>query len=267
MFKGLEYISDYVNKDKHLGIPCIVDGRDVYDLYNADLIEEPELSPENIDSDFFSNAGGSSFYINYFKMPSFSMSVKFYVGGSTSLEAQTNYSKFISYFNGRVAVMQFGDTEFEYVCSLKSFDISYTNVKYYYLLSITFNAIKRLPKVSAIISNNISSGFIINNVGTKDSGVILVIDGTYSSLNIVVNDNTINVTDIPSGKILVLDGLDGVIAAADSYDDYKDGDYLNLFLYSDIIVFPKLLPGVNNISVSGGTIQNVIIEYYPLFIL
>ena len=67
MFKGLEYISDYVNKDKHLGIPCIVDGRDVYDLYNADLIEEPELNPENIDSDFFSNAGGSSFYINYFK--------------------------------------------------------------------------------------------------------------------------------------------------------------------------------------------------------
>ena len=66
----------------------------------------------------------------------------------------------------------------------------------------------------------------------------------------------VRLKNLVSGKKFVIDGLTGKVTNGD----------VNAFLDTDLIAFPMMGPGMNNIEFSNASMV-VQVEYYPTFVM
>lgn len=271
------YDDKYGLTDPLLGDPVIVNGVSLYD-YNADLINyEPVVA--TITNDLYRRVGRHSYIINRQTFGNNGIKLRFYIGGVNSQQAQVNCNKVLQVLSKDVAVINIGDTEFEYVGVLNSYTIKHTEVSHYYLFEATMIAIKRLPYVvDEFTESQAMNGIIINNEGVINCGVLIAIDGllTDNDIKVTVNDIEFDINNFSSYKYHIIDGLDGKILC----DSTEEGIFVDLdsdefehatnnFINTTLVEFPYLVPGDNTISITcdDDSISRIIIKYYPLFVI
>ena len=271
----LPYDDMYGVLDPMLGDLVLVNGVSLYD-YNADLIEyEPVVA--SITSDVYSKIGKHSYILNRFSNGKNGIKLRFYVGGQNAQQAQINCNKVIGIFQSDIVTLVIGDSEFEYSGIMSTYTIKHTDVFNYYLLEITFIAVKRLPYV--IYKKEISSneGLHIDNEGVVSGGIIIVLESnlSLSSITVLCNSVSITINNFDSYKYHVIDGLNGRILCGLSDEDVEDdlvtedfASYLNNFGNTDLIEFPYINHGNNDILISDYTgVDNIFIKYYPTFVI
>ena len=266
-----EFDYKYDRHDRQLGYGVVVDGVNVYDMFNADLIDEPELVSASVTNSSIKTPGKHDYFVNVFDVGDNGIKLRFYVGGETYEEAQNNMNKLVGLFVGGPHIVTIGDTDFEYVCVMKSYSSAYTGVLHYYELSIDTTAIKRYPKIDIDVKDSISSGVSFYNDGVIESGMMFVIGHSGStSIVLTYNDGTImtmnNVTNHP---YCFVDGLTGKVNVGESADSYDSGESANWFINTDLVSFPTIKHGDNNVRVQGvgGQITYAHIIYYPIYLL
>lgn len=258
-----------------LGLTVTINGDDIYNVCNADLIDY-EVVPSTITKDTYKYLGKHNYRLNSFTLGDSSLQLRFYVGGITEQLAQININILLSYFINKVPVITISDTEFEYICVLSSVESINTTVDYYYEVKLTIDAIKRLPLVNDEVDNPLIVHNIIYN-GDIPSGlnVILQTINNQSSVSFNIKDSSGNInsytfSDIANYSIINLDGINGKIYVATSLSNLESGNVVNWFLKTNVIDFPKLCYGNNSITVTSGIsgkISKIICQYYPLFMV
>lgn len=271
------YDDKYGLIDPLLGDPVIVNGVSLYD-YNADLINyEPVVA--TITNDLYRKVGKHSYIINRQKFGNNGIKLRFYIGGTNSQQAQINCNKVLQELSKDVAVINIGDTEFEYVGVLNSYTIKYTEVSHYYLFEATMIAVKRLPYVvEEFTESQVTNGIEVNNEGVISCGVLIAIEGllTDSDIKITVNGVECEINNFSSYKYHIVDGLNGKVLC----DSVEEGIFVDLdsnefehainnFINTTLVEFPYLVPGNNTISITcdAGSISRVIVKHYPLFVI
>lgn len=275
----LPYDDNYGLLDPALGDSVIVDGFDLYN-YNADLINyEPVIA--TISSDIYKKIGRHSYLLNRFGNGNNGIKLRFYVGGQNAQQAQINCNRVIGTFQKGIVTVIIGDTEFEYSGIMSSYTMKHTDVYNYYLLEITFVAVKRLPFVIYDKTLTFSDNTLyINNDGIIDSGALIVIESklTKSSVTLTCNSKSITINNFSSYKYHVIDGLNGRVlcgtstSKSDIINELYGGDgfesYSNNFMNTNLTEFPTIVSGDNNISVSNADgVGDIIVKYYPVFVI
>jgi predicted phage tail component-like protein len=99
----------------------------------------------------------------------------------------------------------------------------------------------------------------INYKSPEGSKFLITIDGSYTSLSISVNGNTINLTEAVSSKTITIDSIEMEV---------KEGSTSKFStITGDTDEFFKIIPGTNYVSVSGVSFDvDITIEYKPLWL-
>lgn len=234
--------------DKRLGNVCTINGKDVYDLFNADLKEMRPVAG-SIATDISKTTGASGLRTAAYDVQVCGIKMIFYVGGATKDECSLNTSNMISECQN--CIIKVDNESFEYVAILTAFDFSETGVDFYNQVELTFSAVKRLPLVVMTFE---SGEGMFQNVGNVSSGVIFGITPNNDIETFTIND--IVIKNLSSGHKFIIDGLNGKVTC----------NGINRFLDTNLIDFPKVSPGENIIYVSN---NDVIVEvsYYPTFLV
>ena len=271
----LPYDDEYGVLDPMLGDLVLVNGVNLYE-YNADLIEyEPVVA--SITYDVYSKVGKHSYILNKFANGKNGIKLRFYVGGQNAQQAQVNCNKVIGMFQSDIVTLVIGDTEFEYSGIMSAYTIKHTEVFNYYLLEITFVAVKRLPYIidkEEVVNNK---EIHVDNQGVVSCGAIIVLESNLSSKNVTLVCNSVSVTinNFNSYKYHVIDGLNGRVLCGTSNADIDNDlvtedftSYINNFGNTNLVEFPYMNAGDNCISVSDyNCVNNIFIKYYPIFII
>lgn len=262
-----------------LGQSVTVNGINVYDEFDADLISVVPVSPA-IEKSTYKSLGKHNYKINTFRVGDNGLELKFYVGGHTYQEAQINVNGLINEFVNKVAIVKFDESDFEYVCGLESFGSEFTGVEFYYLVTINVIAVKRLPIVtldygSTYFTENTTVQFSFENTGVVESGLdIIVRFGGTTSFEIDHkkaggNIQTLHFTNLlTSNYYYKVGGLDGVVQRAGNIA--ITSSVTNMFLKTDLINFPVVNAGQNNITFiqnAVGNIKQVRLQFYPTFLV
>ena len=267
------YDDSYGLRDRLLGDVVTINGISAYD-YNADLIDyKPTVA--TITKDLIKKVGRHTYLINRYSNGDNGITLRFYVGGQNYQQAQINCNKLLYAFQKDIAVVNISDSEFEYVGVVSSYNISYTEVLHYYLLEITMVAVKRLPPI--VFDSDSADGVILENEGIIDSGIMICVKSDLSDDEIVVSLNdgqySVTISNADDYAYHVIDGLNGKVLCGTTeqglfLDDENENftGYQNNFINTNLTDFPKLNPGENTITVTGG-VDEVIVKYYPIFVI
>lgn len=273
------YDKNFLFKDKQLGQNVIVNGKNVYDEFDADLISVMPVSP-TIEKSVYKSLGKYNYKINTFRVGDNGLELKFYVGGHTYQEAQINVNQLINEFVNKVAIVKIDESDFEYVCSLESFGSEFTGVEFYYLVTINVIAVKRLPIVtlnygSTYFTEDTTVQIPFENAGVVESGLdIIVRFGGTASFEIDHkkaggNIQTLHFTNLSTSNYYYkVGGLDGVVQRAGNIA--ITSSVTNVFLKTDLIDFPVVNAGQNNITFvqnAVGNIKQVRLQFYPTFLV
>ena len=96
--------------------------------------------------------------------------------------------------------------------------------------------------------------FTITNNGTAPAPCVLTIVPKVDFLKLVVvglTETPITFTGLKANQALVIDGEKREVSV----------DGVNAFAYYDAWEFPRLLPGINQITIENGTSASISIEY------
>lgn len=273
------YDKNFLFKDRQFGQNVIVNGINVYDEFDADLISVMPVSPA-IEKSIYKSLGKYNYKINTFRVGDNGLELKFYVGGHTYQEAQINVNRLINEFINKVAIAKFDESDFEYVCSLESFGSEFTGVEFYYLVTINVIAVKRLPMVtldygSTYFAEDTTVQLSFENEGVVESGLdIIVRFGGATSFEIDHkkaggNIQALHFADLSTGNYYYkVGGLDGVVQRASNVA--ITSSVTNVFLKTDLIDFPIVDTGQNNITFvqnAVGNIKEVKLQFYPTFLV
>lgn len=273
------YDKNFLYKDRQLGQNAIVNGINVYDEFDADLISVMPVSPA-IEKSVYKSLGKYNYKINTFHVGDNGLELKFYIGGHTYQEAQINVNRLINEFVNKVAIAKFDESDFEYVCSLESFGSEFTGVEFYYLVTINVIAVKRLPIVtldygSTYFTEDTTVQLSFENEGVVESGLdVIVRFGGTSSFEVDHkkaggNMQTLHFTDLSTSNYYYkIGGLDGVVQRASNV--VITSSVTNVFLKTDLIDFPIVDAGQNNITFvqnAAGNIKQVKLQFYPTFLI
>lgn len=244
MVKLFDYNPQYYNEDKQVGERCFFDGKDVYIDFNADL-KSFEVTPGAIDSDFSPAAGRSNFNLFNIEAEPAELVAEFYVGGPSYEATQTNISNLL--IAAKQCVIRKEGDIFEYAAVLIDRDSENTEVEPYYLLSLKFAVIRRKP----LVIKKFEKTAVIYNEGNVPSGVCISISPEKALETFTVAGITIK--DLNPGTTYVIDGIAGRVTA----------NGVNYFAHTDLIDFPKIQPGKNEIVMSEKI--PVTVSFYPVF--
>ena len=237
----------FYKQDERIGSYCTINGKDVYNLFNADL---KSITPtaSKITTNFSKAVGVSNLHINSYVIDTGGIKLVFYVGGMYKEDCYINTSNLIS--ECKNCIIKTSEDSFEYVSVMTDFDVKETGVEFYNEVTITFSAIKRLP----VVTKEVKSGDIIKNIGSIESGAKYIITPQTSITIFTINDITIK--NLSSNLQFIIDGLNGEVKC----------NGINRFLDTDLVNFPKVTPGDNTINYS---VENAKVEviYYPTFII
>lgn len=240
-----------IYKRKRLGSLCTINGRNTYDIYNADLIKYYTGSG-SINAVYDRGVSLSDIHVSSYSVGIGTLTAEFYVGGDTKNQMQINASNLVS--DARTCVFETDEESFEYDAVLTKFNIEETGIMWYNKVSLEFAVVKRLPLVTRRFETVTNNQVQFKNVGNIESGLRLSITPRAAKTSIKVAGITIK--NLLAGQPFVIDGLDGTIICNTE----------NRFLDTDLTSFPHVSVGNNTIITDT---NDVIIEvqYYPTFIV
>lgn len=234
-----------VNNDKRLGDECYIDGIDVYEKYGADL-KEFYMLPGAITLDCKENTGQSGFNVFSDTLEGKGAVMVFYVCGHSNEDLISNVSNLI--LACRQCVVQTASSRFEFPAVTTEYSIEATGVDFYDLVTINLMVIKRLP----LVTENLTGTGIITNPGNQESGMRLEITPVTALSSFTIEGITIK--NLKAKETFILDGIEGEVTAGG----------INRFQGTDLIDFPKIKPGMNEITMSANV--PVRISFYPVFL-
>lgn len=240
-------IDEYYRVDMQCGSIVTVNGKNVYNLYNADL-KSIKFNSGTISSDFSKSVGGSGLFVNNHDIGIGGFTAIFYVGGLYKEDSEINVSNLIAECSR--CVFRTDEDSFEYDSVLESFSCEDTGVYNFKKVELKFRAIKRLPMVTKEFN---SSPANFNNQGSIKSGAILRIKHSGNVQSAIVDG--ITVSNLSGNLDFVIDGISGEVKC----------NGINRFLDTDLIEFPKVSPGNNSITFSNGVTLEV--SFYPTFVI
>lgn len=264
-------------RDRQLGMNVTVNGINVYTSFNADLIDEPEITPAALTPDLFKKIGKSSHIINKYTVGNNGLKLSFYIGGETYQEAQMNCNNLVAEFQNDIVTLKIGDTDFEYVGTVSGVSIKYTSVDHFYKLTLTFTGVKRLPLVTLEFTDEEKIKSLIEfwNSGAASSGLKITFrvwgyeSGVYIDVN--CNDNEFQISNVAGTPMYyIIDGIDGKLVRGWTKEYYEEA-YTNVFeRTNNFYEFPTVNRGLNKLKLSIPSIYKVDwlkIEYYPVFLI
>ena len=240
----MDYDKNYYSEDRRVGDRCFFDERDTYLEFNADL-KSFEISPGALNTDYAPQAGLNGFQLYHFECDPMLLDMEFYIGGPSYEAVQTNISQLLK--TARQCVIRKEGDIFEYAGVLIDRASENTGVEPYYLLSLRFAVIRRKPRVTKQICGSAT----IYNEGNEESGVWISVTPESEMESITIMGITLE--DLSPGVTYVIDGLAGRVTA----------NGINYFAHTDIIDFPKMQPGKNEIVVSEEI--PITVSFYPVF--
>ena len=234
-----------INNDKRLGDECYIDGVDVYEKYGADL-KEFYMLPGAITLDCKENTGQSGFNVFSDTLEGKGAVMVFYVCGHSNEDLISNVSNLI--LACRQCVVQTASSRFEFPAVTTEYSIEATGVDFYDLVTINLMVIKRLP----LVTENLTGTGIITNPGNQESGMRLEITPVTALSSFTIEGITMK--NLKAKETVILDGIEGEVTAGG----------INRFQGTDLIDFPKIKPGMNEITMSANV--PVRISFYPVFL-
>lgn len=269
---------DFLFKDKQLGINTLINGVNAYDAFNADSISM-SIIPPKVEKNIYKSLGKQDYKINTFKLGDGGLDIRYYIGGHTQQEAQINVNKLIREFVDKTAIIKTDETDFEYICVLESFTSEYTGVEFYYLVTLTLNAVKRLPLVTydfaaSYFSSNATVTCDFENTGMIQSGLDIILRfGGSTGFEIDYKNEKGKTQEVvftslsTSNYYYKIGGLDGVVYRAGNINFATP---TNVFSKSDLVDFPVVKSGENSVTFvqnTAGNIKQAKIQFYPTFML
>lgn len=239
---------EFYQIDQCLGSVCEINGKSAYGLFNADLKSIRPIAGV-VTTDFSKTVGLSGLRINNQKIDTGGIEVVFYVGGAYKDDCYLNTNNLIA--ECKNCVIKTDEEKFEYVAVLTNFNVVETGIEFYNEVTLTFGAIRRYPMETKVFETG--SG-VVKNIGSIESGMRIEITPKSSLATFTINGITIK--DMDANYPFVIDGLIGEVLC----------NGVNKFLSTDLIEFPKVQPGDNEITVSNTNVE-VKVSYYPTFII
>lgn len=235
------------------GYEVFIDGISAFSEYNADLIEKVEVPPTFTRS-FARGLGNSSLRLDGVTKGFLNVRLSFYVGGDSITKSLVNVSALARAFKRCVFFVE--NEKFEYDAILADVSYSYTGVCFFHKVVIGLTCVRRLP----LVTLSLPSGGLFYNDGDDDSGLRFSFEMSGSVESFTLRGITF--TGLTQGSSYVVDGISGAFT--------ENG--VNAFKKTDIIEFPKVSPGLNEIVVgntpeTGSLCQNLTVEFYPTFLL
>lgn len=243
--KVVHLIAFNINNDKRLGDECYIDGVDVYVKYGADL-KEFYMLPGAITLDCKENTGQSGFNVFSDTLEGKGAVMVFYVCGHSNEDLISNVSNLI--LACRKCVVQTASSRFEFPAVMTEYSIEATGVEFYNLVTINLMVIKRLP----LVTEKLTGAGIITNPGNQESGMRLEITPANALSSFTIEGITIK--NLKAKETFILDGIEGEVTVGG----------INRFQDTDLIDFPKIKPGMNEITMSANV--PVRISFYPVFL-
>ena len=240
----MDYNANYYSEDRRVGEQCFFDEKDVYIDFNADL-KNFLVTPGTITSDYGRSTGMCDLQAYHTYAEPLRLELVFYVGGPSAEATLTNVAGLMQ--AARQCVVRKEGDIYEYAAVLVDRNCEDTGVDPYQQVSLSFDAIRRRPLIRKRIEGTAS----IYNPGNQESGVKISIFPDQEMDMVTVMGITIE--SLKPGVVYVIDGISGRVTA----------NGVNYFSHTNIIEFPKLAPGKNEIQVS--TDVPVEIEYYPIY--
>lgn len=248
-------IGEFYEHDQRLGSVTTFNGVDIYAKYNADVYSfTPSAGP--IDGTFQRKVSKSTFENFYFDFANGTLQIDAYVGGANKLDAIMNVNGLIAAAS-ETTIYYAEDIGFYFDAILTSYSVTETGVEWFFDVSMTFDAIRHMPIVSETFAG---SSFKFENLGSIPSGIKLtfVPSATISNPTLTFNDNTpfeqkVTFTRLTASYTFVIDGIDGHVT--------QNG--INSILLTDLVKFPKAIPGWNTVNASFTADWTV--EFYPTF--
>lgn len=257
--------ADFYERDQRLGPVTTFDGVDVYGKFNADLYN---FSPSSVEPSVNYNrqTGRSDFDVYSSIFNNGTIELDFYVGGANKFDMYMNVNGLIAAAKDIVLYCE-EDLGFEYEAVLSSYSSTETGIEWFSSVSLVFQAIRRMPLVSISKQNQHELKF--ENLGAVESGVRITMTSstTLNDVLMILNEsdldnyNSIMIDSIQANYPLVIDGINGKVL--------ENG--VNAFSKTDIIDFPKVLPGVNTLKLTTLAQQDRYcdwkVEFYPIFVI
>ena len=234
--------------DKRVGSACNINGKSAYASFGADLKELQPITG-GVVTEFTRTVGKSNLRVNNQKFDVSGLTVVFYVGGQTKQSCYINTSNLIE--ECKDCIITTDEDNFEYVAVLTNYNVVETGIDFYNEVTLTFSAVKRLALVKTVFDTGNGSVF---NLGNVTSGMKITITPKADLSTFMINGITIK--NLTANMPFIIDGLQGEVLC----------NGINRFLDTDLIEFPKVKPGKNQIGVSNTNVT-VEVSYYPTFII
>lgn len=242
--KLIVFNGEYYEGDRRTGERCFMNGKDIYEEFNADVLEFA-VSDGEIEQDYIKSSGSSGFEVfENTVMPKRAV-MKCYVGGPSNEEALMNISNLKK--ECMKCLIQLEMHRLEYPAVLISSATELTGVDYFYLITIEFSVITRFPLVEMSITGNT----IFFNEGNTSSGVKFEIKPIRVVNNFRIHGIAINRID--AGHTFIIDGMKCTVM----------DNGVNRFADTDLMAFPEINGGRNEIIMSESV--PVKVSFYPVF--
>lgn len=240
---------DFYQNDICLGGICIINGKNAYDLFNADLVSVEPVAG-SIDATYKQAISASDIAVLSHQINAGGIKLTFYVGGASKEDCDLHTSNLV--VECKKCLIKIEGDIFEYPAVLTSYTVKNTGVEFFNEVSLTFVAIKRYSLVTEQFEAGGTLSF--NNAGNITSGARITITPNVDFTTLQIGDVTVK--DLTAGLPFVIDGLVGEVKC----------NGVNRFIDTDLIDFPKVMPGENKIVVSDTNVK-VEIAFYPTFVM
>ena len=247
---------DHYSLDKRLGAVCTFNDEDVYARFNADAYSFIPSGGE-LTTDFALKTSQSGFNLWHSQFGSCKLEIGFYVGGQDKRDLKLNVNRLVA--AAKQCVVYYGDDiGFEFDCVLESYTVDFTDIEWFDDVKLTFSAVRREPHENMTSSAAVTSMKFFNE-GSKTSGlrITAVSSSTISNFKFMYRIDgeweEVTVDQIKANLPFVLDGIDGKVQ--------ENG--INSYNRTDLINFPKVYPGENEVKFSSAAKMSI--EYYPTY--
>lgn len=226
---------------------CMINEQDTFDTFCADLVSYT-ITPKTITAEYTEKVGSSDYHLSSYKRGDANLSIVFYVEGTTEETMYINASNLI--VAGKKCIINIAPNEFLYNAILTNSTVEKLEIEHFAKVTLTFVATITLPLRSVTFANGTG---MLRNIGSVESGARYIITSTTDLTELKIND--ITVKNIIKNMPFIIDGIEGKITSND----------INRFLDTNLIDFPKVVAGENEITCDKTV--SVTVEYYPTFIV
>lgn len=236
------------------GETCYIDGVSTFTSFMAEY-KSREITSHSLKRNNAFKVGKSDMFHGYETYALGKMKLLFYVYGETRTESEIHASALVTNMNK--CVLTFSDDEFEYPSGVISYKIRNTGIDTWSEVTVEVECLKRGAKqrVGAYADYGDHSIAAITNPGTLSSGAKLYCDLTSDSFWFQDMEHArVTATGLTQGAHFEINGWEGTVTQNNQ----------NAYQYTDLLVFPTVVPGYNEIYFSQ---TYSFVEYYPLYLL